>query len=191
VGVIVADPEALLVMEVHPEEDKVLLFTPDTLELGLAEPDGVMESVNVPVPHCDGVVETDSEEELQPDTDSVALSDDVGMPVPDAHDDGITLALDRGDVLMESVPEADELREAEGVGDRVEVIQPDFVSEDVADIDVLWLLDTVSDEQAVGVAEAHFDTVPLGDEEMVTDGLAEGLAVKHSVALLLPETSGD
>ena len=40
---LVADPEALLVMEVHPEEDKVLLFTPDTLELGLAEPDGVME----------------------------------------------------------------------------------------------------------------------------------------------------
>ena len=143
------------------------------------------------MPHCDGVEETDSEEELQPDTDSVALFDDVGMPVPDAHDDGITLALDRGDVLMESVPEADELREAEGVGDRVEVIQPDFVSEDVADIDVLWLLDTVSDEQAVGVAEAHFDTVPLGDEEMVTDGLAVGLAVKHSVALLLPETSGD
>ena len=51
------------------------------------------ESVEVPVLHCDGVEETDSVDELQPDTDSVALLDSVGMPVPDAHDDGMTLAL--------------------------------------------------------------------------------------------------
>ena len=92
---------------------------------------------------------------------------------------------------MENVPEAEELSEVEGVGDRVEVTQPDSVSEDVADIDVLWLLDSVTVEQAVGVAEAHFDTVSLGEGENVADELPVGLAVRHSVALPQPEMDGD
>ena len=92
---------------------------------------------------------------------------------------------------MENVPEAEELSEVEGVGDRVEVTQPDSVSEDVADIDILRLLDSVTVEQAVGVAEAHFDTVSLGEGENVAEELPVGLAVRHSVALPQPETDGD